>query len=1312
MTKSPGLLSLGLTLWATSLLADNGSNGFQTARVLVGFNTQATEDGKRQAYTGAFANELKRLGQGVHVLQVPAGLEGVVVALLKNNPLVRYAELDYRHKAAGGTIPNDPSFGNQWGMLNVGQLLNGYYGFAGQDSSVAPAWGISTGSNSVVVAVLDTGLQYTHPDLFPNVWSNPGGIGGCAAGTHGYNVLAANCDPMDDETFFGGHGTHVAGIIGAAGNNGAGVAGVNWTTSLLPVKWISSNATGYTSDLIAAMDWVIKAKQAGVNIGVVNDSATWAGDAFSQALSDEIDLLGANGMLFVSASGNSGVNINTTPTYPCSYNRPNQICAAAAEIDGTFWVVSNYSSSKVHLCAPGATIFSTLRLSNYGYVSGGSMAAAMVSGTAALALSVNPQSMSSLRSTILSAVDLKPSMVGKTITGGMLNACKAIPGCGVAPVAAPAPIVSPVVTGTPQFGSLVSASTGRWSGSPTSFTYQWRRCDGSGQNCVPITGATGQTYGIFAATDRLATLAVTVTAANSYGGASANAAASAQVVNPSPAFSIGSTIADGTNIGGSVQWQATPTQTVNWVEFYVDGVLLQSYKTAPYRYNASTTGMFDSTSLSTGAHALGIRALASDNRTLSYYAANVTLSNAPFNTVLPVIAGVPAAGRTLTVSNGTWNNSPTSFTYQWQQCDLGGNNCLNIPSANSNSYVVAPLDSGHSLRASVTGTNANGSSSAVSNAAAITLPGIVNSPLPSGAAGTPYSAHFSATGGVAPYLWSITAGSLPDGLALNTATGVIAGTPTSAVLANFTVLVTDSAGQTGNAIFSLKINAPGLTIAMVQANSVEGTAVSSLSAAFGATNGSGNLILAFVRMSGTSQTVSVTDTAGNTYADAVSQSQGADGHQIHLFYARNIKGGTNSVRAAFSGANNHPYLAVYEYSGLHKLTPLDRTASAQGNAGGTASTPVTAPTSTANELVFSGLGLPNAWNGTVTAGAGFTMQQQDTGTSRSASEAQIAGTAGSFSGSFALSTSASWSAIVATFAIQPLPGAPVITTAALPSGTIGSSYSTALGVSGGTGPFTWSISSGTLPAGLNLSPSTGIIGGVPSSAGGGSFTVLVTDAGGLTASAPLSITINAPSSIAKVQSKSVQGSSVSSLATSFASANTAGNLLVVYIRISSSNQTVTIKDSIGNKYTKAVSQVQNADGHQSYIFYAPNGQTGNNTVTATFSGTNGHPWLALYEFSGVTTLDKTASAQGSGTAPIAATVNTTAANELIFSGAGFANNWGGTVSAGAGLSLDQQNTSTSRAVTEFRIVSSAGAYTGGFSLNTGAAWSSVLVTFK
>ncbi|HKV40609.1 MAG TPA: Ig-like domain repeat protein, partial [Blastocatellia bacterium] len=203
-------------------------------------------------------------------------------------------------------------------------------------------------------------------------------------------------------------------------------------------------------------------------------------------------------------------------------------------------------------------------------------------------------------------------------------------------------------------------------------------------------------------------------------------------------------------------------------------------------------------------------------------------------------------------------------------------------------------------------------------------------------------------------------------------------------------------------------------ITLLQAKAVQGSGVPSVSAAFSSGNTAGNLILAFVRMSTTSQTVTLNDSAGNTYIQAVAQLQNSDGSQVHLFYARNIVGGANTVTATFSSTNNHPWLTIYEYSGLNAANPLDQTASAQGG-GAAASSGATATTTGANELVFAATGLPASYSGTVTAGSGYTMQASDLTGSTGANEAEIVTSTGSFTGTFNLSSSVPWSAIVATF---------------------------------------------------------------------------------------------------------------------------------------------------------------------------------------------------------------------------------------------------------------------------------------------------------
>jgi hypothetical protein len=210
----------------------------------------------------------------------------------------------------------------------------------------------------------------------------------------------------------------------------------------------------------------------------------------------------------------------------------------------------------------------------------------------------------------------------------------------------------------------------------------------------------------------------------------------------------------------------------------------------------------------------------------------------------------------------------------------------------------------------------------------------------------------------------------------------------------------------------------------------------------------------------------------------------------------------------------------------------------------------------------------------------------------------------------------------------------------------------------------------------------------------------------------LSITI-AP--IGLVQSAAVQGTSQASISQAFPAHNTAGNLLIVFVRASTANQTVAVTDTAGNNYAQAVMQTQTTDGHQIRIFYATSAGSGSNTVTATFSATNNHPWLAVFEYAGVSGLDQTAHAQGSGTSPNSGlTPTTTSANELVFAGLGVPNNSTATATAGTGFQLLLQDAppNTSRAATEGQIVSATGQYGGTFSLSASANWSAVAATFK
>jgi subtilisin family serine protease len=525
-----GPVALGLAR-RSGAVAGSAAGPYREGHVLVGFRPGVSALRERQLERRAGAVEARRLGVAV-LLRVPRGGVPGVIGRLRRDPAVRYAEPDY--VVGSSAMPNDPEFGLQWGLQNTGQVVNRIAGTAGADEQAVPAWSVTTGSASVVIGETDTGVEYTHRDLAANIWSNPGGVLNCPAGTRGFDVVPgeAPCDPMDQDTKYGGHGTHVAGIMGAAGNNGVGVTGINWHTSIMPFKVLDSNSIGSTSNVIAALQLVVKAKQAGQNIRVVNDSTTYVGTGYSQALSDEIDQLGANDILFVVPAGNSGEN-NDDPAnarYPCDYSRPNEICVAASDNQDRLPSWANYGPNKVDLAAPGDTIYSTLRNASYGYVSGSSMSAAEVSGAAALILSVGYQSATALKADILNHVDPIPGLAGRVRTGGRLDICKALPGCTrIQTVPAPTVASPPVISGTASQGETLTASHGSWTNGPTSYVDVWEDCDSAGGSCSAIPGAMSQTY-VVAAGDVGHTLRVQEVANNADGSSAPSASAPTAVV--------------------------------------------------------------------------------------------------------------------------------------------------------------------------------------------------------------------------------------------------------------------------------------------------------------------------------------------------------------------------------------------------------------------------------------------------------------------------------------------------------------------------------------------------------------------------------------------------------------------------------------------------------------------------------------------------------------------------------------------------------------------------------------------------------------
>jgi subtilisin family serine protease len=440
-------------------------------------------------------------GGSIHVLQVQGNVDAALNSLSKD-PSIEYAEPNFLFHISAA--PNDPRYGELWGLKNVGQTMGGRPGIPGADIDAQSAWDVTTGSNAVVVGVVDTGIDYNHPDLVENIWSNPGGVGGCPAGTHGYNAITKSCDPMDDHF----HGTHVSGTIGAVGNNGLGVVGVNWTTSIMALKFLSASGSGSTANAIAAIDFAVQAKIAGVNVRVLSNS--WGGSGFSQALLDEINMANANDILFVAAAGNSSSNNDFWSNYPSNYPTPNMVAVAATDNTDRLASFSNYGPTSVHLAAPGVDVLSTVPGSGYAYLSGTSMATPHVAGTAALLLAAQPTwTTSDVRSAILANVEPASNLNGRIVTGGRLNACRAMPGCLT---------IFPLAASAPPSGSLTFTASG---GSGTGYTWSLAinasggTLDGSAG--AYTAGARGSVADVVQVVDSLgnsATRTVTVTRAN------------------------------------------------------------------------------------------------------------------------------------------------------------------------------------------------------------------------------------------------------------------------------------------------------------------------------------------------------------------------------------------------------------------------------------------------------------------------------------------------------------------------------------------------------------------------------------------------------------------------------------------------------------------------------------------------------------------------------------------------------------------------------------------------------------------------------
>lgn len=380
---------------------------------------------------GAVPIKAYRAVEGLHLVRVQPGDANNALRRLRADANVLYAEPDYILTVEA--VPNDPLFPFQWGLRNAGQTVNADPGQAGADVRAIEAWDFWTGDPNFRVAVIDTGINYAHPDLIANIWTNPDEVAGnnldddgngYVDDVHGFNTLLGTGQVFDDN----GHGSHVAGVIGATANNGIGLSGLNWRCKLVALKFADSQGQGPTSAAIDALEYVI------ANQIRISNNSWGCYECFSQALEDAIVATQAVDHLFVTSAGNGifglGVDVDIYLHHPASYELPNIIAVAASDNNDQKSKFSNYGTTTVDVAAPGGTVLSTYLGVSYQYLDGTSMAAPHVTGVAALLKSRLPQlTAEQLRERIIVTARPVDAFRDITVSHGIVDARAAVADC-------------------------------------------------------------------------------------------------------------------------------------------------------------------------------------------------------------------------------------------------------------------------------------------------------------------------------------------------------------------------------------------------------------------------------------------------------------------------------------------------------------------------------------------------------------------------------------------------------------------------------------------------------------------------------------------------------------------------------------------------------------------------------------------------------------------------------------------------------------------------------------------------------------------
>lgn len=673
----------------------------QAEGILLRFKSSADNQTRQQVLQSASCTEAKRfrLVQGLTLVNVQSGMSMKnALARLRNNSQVLYAEPNFIVSAAAA--PNDPRFPELYGLDNNGQTG----GTPDADIDAHEAWDTETGTD-VIVAVIDTGLDYNHEDIVGNVWNNPGEIpnngidddnNGFIDDVRGWDFVNDDNDPFDDND----HGTHVSGTIAAVGNNGIGVVGVNWSAQIMPLKFLSAAGSGTTADAISSLDYAVM-------MGARISNNSWGGGGFSQALFDSIAAAQTAGHLFVAAAGNAGVNTDASPSYPASYDLDNIVSVAATDDNDALASFSNFGAITVDLGAPGVSILSTTPANTYSSFSGTSMASPHVAGAAALVLAADPSlDLVGLKAVLMDSVDTIGALLGITVTGGRLNVDNAIAGLVRVDV-------------TPTAATIAAGNTQQYTATGGTAPYTWSVSD-SNLASIDATGlltalAPGQ-------------VTVNATDANNVSG-TASATITTVVVNPD---------SGSLRIGDTLQFSATGGA-------------------APYSWSSSDPAVASidaATGLLTALSIGSVQVTATDANGFSDSTGNITVSNLAISPNTALLA--EGDTQQFTATGG-------AQPYSWSSGNLA------VASIDANGLLTA-VGAGTTQ---VTVTDANGISLRSGD---ITVRDVVVAPQVASVL-VNASLQFSATGGAAPYTWSVSDSTVAT-IDLNSGllTGIAAGT--------------------------------------------------------------------------------------------------------------------------------------------------------------------------------------------------------------------------------------------------------------------------------------------------------------------------------------------------------------------------------------------------------------------------------------------------------------------------------------------------------------------------------------------------------